>query len=246
MDRAGPEYWDEVWRGSTPQRYPGAIFTGHRIFDRYLLHEPGLKFLEIGCVPGNLMVYFAKHFGYTVDGVDYSSRGPLVEATLELNAVIGRYFRADVFDFTTDELYDVVFSAGFVEHFNDPVTPVAKHAELAKPGGMVVLTVPNITHFNLWAMRRYEPVALATHRFELMTPDGLEHASRMAGLETVFVGYEPVTFRLICDVGRWNFPVRAFRKGLQLTHMGSIPNRWGSPYVIYIGRKPDDATVAGR
>jgi SAM-dependent methyltransferase len=184
------------------------------------------------------MVYFAKHFGYAVDGVDYSTSGPLVEATLELNGVVGGYFQEDVFDFTTDELYDVVFSAGFVEHFNDPVAPVSKHADLAKPGGMVVLSVPNITHFNLWAMRRYEPVALATHRFELMTPTGLQHASLRAGLETVFVGYEPVTFRLICDVGHWTFPVRALRKALFLLRADSIPNKWGSPHLIYVGRKP--------
>jgi SAM-dependent methyltransferase len=240
MDRAGPQYWDEVWRSSTPQPYPGPIFTGHRVFGRYLRRDPSLRFLEIGCVPGNLMVYFAKHFGYRVDGIDYSSHGPLVEATLELNSVVGRYFQADVFEFTTSDPYDVVFSAGFVEHFNDPVAPVAKHAELTKPGGMVVMTVPNINYFNFWAMRHYQPMALATHRFELMSPDGLEHAARVVGLETVFAGYEPVTFRLITDVGRLDLPVRAIRKALQLTRLDSLPNPWGSPYVIYIGRKSDN------
>jgi SAM-dependent methyltransferase len=184
------------------------------------------------------MVYFAKHFGYSVDGVDFSSGGPLVEATLDLNEVPGRFFRADVFTFSPDRSYDVVFSQGFVEHFDDPVAPVLRHAELAKPGGLVVLAVPNITHCNLWAMRCYEPEALATHRFELMTPAGLVDAATKAGLDTVFAGYEPVTFRLICGVGRWDLPVRALRKGLSLTHVDSLPNKWGSPYVVYIGRKP--------
>ena len=238
MDRAGPAYWDAVWRASTPQPYPGPIFSGHRIYDRYLPHQTGLRFLEVGCVPGNLMVYFAKHFGYSVDGVDYSSGGSLVEATLKLNDVPGRFFQADAFTFAPDHLYDVVFSQGFVEHFDDPVAPVRRHADLAKPGGLVVLAVPSITHFNLWAMRRYEPEALATHRFELMTPAGLEDASIKAGLATVFVGYEPVTFRLICGVGWWDLPVRALRKGLALLGADSVPNKWGSPYVMYIGRKP--------
>jgi len=238
MDKAGPAFWDGVWRGFEPEAYPGPIFPGHRIFDRYLPHEPGLLFLEVGCVPGGHMVYFAKHFGYTVDGVDYSSGGPLVEANLRLNGVSGRFFQADVFNFVPDRSYDVVFSAGFVEHFDDPVAPVARHAELAKPGGLVVLTVPNLTHFNLWAARRYEPEALATHRFDLMTPDGLEGAALKVGLETVFVGYEAVTFRLVCNVGRWDLPARALRKGLALLRADSIPNRWGSPYVVYVGRKP--------
>src|SRR4029453_17212375 len=139
MDRAGPEYWDGVWRSARPQRYPGPIFSGHRIYERYLPHEPGLRFLEVGCVPGNLMVYFAKHFGYAVDGVDYSNAGALVDATLELNGVPGRFFHADVFAFTPDRGYDVVFSQGFVEHFDDPVAPVRRHADLARPGGLVVL-----------------------------------------------------------------------------------------------------------
>jgi SAM-dependent methyltransferase len=184
------------------------------------------------------MVYFAKQFGYDVDGVDFSSGGPVVEATMKLNNVQGGFFQADVFSFSPDDSYDIVFSQGFVEHFDDPVAPVLRHAELAKPGGLVVLAVPNITHFNRWAMRRYEPEALATHRFELMTPDGLVRAGTEAGLETVFTGYEPVTFRLICGVGWWDLPVRALRKGLELVRADSRPNKWGSPYVIYIGRRP--------
>lgn len=237
MDRAGPGYWDEFWADTVIEPYPGPIFTGHRIYDRYLPHQAGLRFLDVGCVPGSLMVYFAKHFGYTVEGVDYSSRGSLVETNLALNGVDGRYYQADVFNFTPEELYDVVFSQGFVEHFDDPVLPVAKHAELTKPGGLVALAVPNITHINFLAMRRYEPEALATHRFELMTPAGLEAACRASGLETIFVGYEPVTFRVICGAGGWNFPIRILRKGLKVVRLDSIPNRWGSPYVIYVGRK---------
>jgi SAM-dependent methyltransferase len=237
MDRAGPAYWDDVWRSAQPEKYPGPIFSCHRIYDRYLPREPGLRFLEVGCVPGNLMVYFAKHFGYSVDGVDYSNAGALVEHTLELNGVPGRFFHADVFTFEPDRGYDIVFSSGFVEHFDDPVAPVRRHAELARPGGVVVLSVPSITSFNLWAMRRYEPEALATHRFDLMTPDGLERAAVEAGLETVFVGYEPLTFRLICQVGHWELPVRVVRKALAVLGADHIPNRWGSPYVVYVGRR---------
>jgi SAM-dependent methyltransferase len=237
VDGAGPEYWNEFWAGAGIEPYPGPIFIGHRIYDRYLPHEAGLRFLEIGCVPGALMVYFAKHFGYAVDGVDYSSHGSLVEANLALNAVDGRFYHEDVFDFTAEEPYDVVFSQGFVEHFDDPVIPVAKHAELTKPGGLVALAVPNITYLNYLAMRRYEPEALATHRFELMTPAGLEAACRASGLDTIFVGYEPVTFRLICDTRGWNLPIRILRKMLKVVRLDSIPNKWGSPYVMYVGRK---------
>ena len=39
--------------------------------------------------------------------------------------------------------YDVVFSAGFIEHFVEFESMVQLHADLTKPGGHVYITAPN-------------------------------------------------------------------------------------------------------
>src|ERR1051325_6561309 len=149
-DAAGREFWNSTWETLPPlHRYEGPVFEQHPVLARYLsgTHSAGASAIEIGCVPGNYMVYLNKEFGYRVDGIDYSEKLDHVRANLEYNGIHNsRLFAGDFFDFVPPERYDLVFSGGFVEHFDDHELVVRKHAELAKPGGLVVIFVPNLTH----------------------------------------------------------------------------------------------------
>ena len=237
IDAAGVEYWDGRWKDYEPQIYAGPILAGHEIYDVHLPHQPGLRFLEIGCVPGNWMVYFARHFCYQPHGLDYSSHMDLVRRTLAKNEVDGTCYEADLFEFRPAELFDVVFSDGFVEHFDDPIAPVRRHVELCAPLGYVVIAVPNVTHLNRLIMKGRDPRAYDAHRFTLMHPGKLRAIAEDLGLTTVFCGYERRTFHSVTPLGWLNLPVRAAQKGLRLVRLDKIPNRFGSPYVVYVGRR---------
>jgi 2-polyprenyl-3-methyl-5-hydroxy-6-metoxy-1,4-benzoquinol methylase len=48
------------------------------------------------------------------------------------------------FGLTPREAFDVVLSGGFIEHFTDVAAIVQKHLQLLKPGGRLVVMIPNL------------------------------------------------------------------------------------------------------
>src|SRR5438094_246606 len=60
-------YWDTLYDNYDTTYDPdGVLFKD--LFDRFLTRE-GTCF-EVGCYPGNFLVYLSRRFGYTVSGID--------------------------------------------------------------------------------------------------------------------------------------------------------------------------------
>lgn len=241
-DVAGSAYWESVWRGAASGRVVNRpAMAGQDVWDRLLPTAEGTRFLEIGCMPGGWLVYFAKFHRYDVEGIDYCDDVSVVYENLRLNDITGIVHRQDVFDYTPDGLYDVVFSHGFVEHFDDPVAPVRRHAELVRPGGIVAMTVPNVTRLNKWFMQRYAPEAYSVHRFELMELVTLRRTCESVGLRTLHCGYERRTFHMLTALpGRRDLILRGAERALRLLRLERLPNRWMSPYLLYVGRRGNE------
>jgi 2-polyprenyl-6-hydroxyphenyl methylase/3-demethylubiquinone-9 3-methyltransferase len=109
------------------------------------------------------MIYFHKTFGYRVAGCDTSPLSwELARANLAAAGVPGTVLQADFL--TLEGAYDVVFSGGVVEHFEDPSAVLAVFARLVAPGGFLVTDVPNLTGLNGWYRRVLQPETFATHR----------------------------------------------------------------------------------
>jgi len=244
-DAAGKEFWNSAWRNLPPlERYQGPVFEHHSILRRFLTKADGRDAIEIGCVPGNYMIYLAKEFGYRVSGIDYSDNLPYAHENLRLNGLSeAELFNCDFFQFLPPRLYDLVFSSGFVEHFDDYELVVKRHEALAAPGGLVVIIVPNLTHLHRALCGYFAPEILSVHRFPLMHAKVLSKTLESAGLEVIHCAYHR-TFR-----PTYNLPhsvdlcSRAVQKGLRLMRLDDIGNRFASPYLISISRKPGTQTV---
>jgi SAM-dependent methyltransferase len=105
-----------------------------------LLPPPPARVLDVGAGQG----YFSqvlKDRGYQVEACDYlednfKARGvPFHKA--DLNRKIG----------LPDDSYDVVVSVEVLEHLEDQFQFIREVLRVAKPGGLVVLTTPNILSF---------------------------------------------------------------------------------------------------
>jgi SAM-dependent methyltransferase len=239
-DAAGKEFWNRTWAHlPPPERYQGPVFEHHRILARFLAEAGGGEAIEIGCVPGNYMIYLAKEFRYRVSGIDYAESLPYVRENLRINGIPdAELFHCDLFQFTPPRRYDLVFSQGFVEHFDDYPLVVRKHEALAAPGGLVVIIVPNLTHLHRILCRHFAPELLSVHRFPLMHAPILRKTLEDTGLEVLHCEYHK-TFRPTYPLPR---PVdlcsRVLQKSLRLLHLDNIGNRFGSPYLISVSRKP--------
>lgn len=187
------EYWAEEWGTNAPQNItfePDTPFFCdiHRLFKKHLPKNPELRCLEVGCYPGTYMWYFNKYFDYKVSGIEYvdSCIGPCEENMKSLG-VDATVIHADLFAYehkAAEELWDVVTSFGFIEHFDDTKTVIDKHLDLLKPGGHLALVIPNhaglggkilkfidkekyVVH-NLMSYERMEKALLDTGRAEII------------------------------------------------------------------------------
>lgn len=243
IDKAGRNFWNERWAG-LPQfsEYEGPVFEQHPVLEPFLREQGGGTAIEIGCVPGNWLVYLAKEFGYVVSGIDYSDLLDYTRANLVYHHVpVGDLFNADLFTFESPKKYDLVFSTGFVEHFTDHNLVIQKHADLARPGGLVIIIVPNLTHIHRLLCSTFDRKNFDAHVLTLMDRHNLRNALRSAGLEVLRCDFQK-TFRPVYPLPRMiSIGSRAFQKGLRISRLDNIPNRFGSPYLISVSRKPTGA-----
>jgi SAM-dependent methyltransferase len=166
-DRA---YWENNWArpdgrrplgGQIRRRYPTLVLD-HLLRAR-LASATDRRFLEVGCGTGKWLIYFHETFGYSVTGCDYAAASCAMAAgNLERAGIRGTVVQADLFALTG--AYDVVFSAGLIEHFVKPEEVLEKFVSLLNPGGTLISTVPNLAGVSGWYHRRWKPETFTTHR----------------------------------------------------------------------------------
>jgi SAM-dependent methyltransferase len=212
-------YWDEYWHTyrlpTEVRRRPGAVYVNSilDVFDRYLPKDPTFSAAELGGAPGQYLAYVRRNLGYRVTSIDYSKIG--CQKTIEnfrLLGLEGAVIESDIFlDLPTDERFDVVYSLGLIEHFADRVGVVGRHVCLVKPGGYLVLGVPNLRGIYGWFMRRLRPKAYATHEIGAMNIDRWSEFEASFRLQTIFKayvgGFEPRIFWSREELRLGNLPI---------------------------------------
>ncbi|MGH8372258.1 MAG: class I SAM-dependent methyltransferase [Gammaproteobacteria bacterium] len=149
------------------------------ILPRFLENRTGQSVVEIGSAPGDFLVALHQRFGLVPYGIEYSpigadlNRRTFTEAGLNPNHVV----EADVLAPDTctkyQEFFDVVVSRGFIEHFTDPADVIARHLDLLKPGGLLIVGIPNLRGLNYLLSSIFDRHVVAMHNLTIMTRDHL-------------------------------------------------------------------------
>jgi predicted TPR repeat methyltransferase len=134
----------------------------------HALMPSGVRGLDVGCGTGSVTLIAA-----TARGIDVHI-GVLDDAYLA-----GR------------DKFDVVMSSDVLEHLPAPAELLRLFVAAARPGGLVILSVPNVAHWSvrwnlLWGRFDYEPVGImdATH-LRWFTESSLRALVESVGLEIV-------------------------------------------------------------
>ena len=244
-DLAGKQFWDKVW---APRRGPSQAEPppGHPIIEQILPARSDWTCLEIGCVPGKILAWMNRRFGYRVEGVDYSDRIDAAQATLQV-ACPGQYrlHHADFFQFSPARRYQVVCSFGFVEHFTQWQTAVRRHAELTEPGGYVVIEVPNFTHLQYFLRLLFEPQALRHHQPSATNPHAIASCLKRSGMDIIHAGHWRTFDLHLSGTGRlWryytaravNIAVDRLRHLMVAAGLDNCPTRLLSPTAMVVAR----------
>jgi 2-polyprenyl-3-methyl-5-hydroxy-6-metoxy-1,4-benzoquinol methylase len=171
------DYWDNVHVAQPRLRLPSGLLVSTRNVQRLLKGEvaPGARVLEIGFAPGKLLAYVAKTLGAQVSGVDYSENG--VAFARRLFAALGLQadFRCEDIFATTFQpgTFDLVYSVGVIEHFNDPRNIVRCHVELLRPGGTALILIPDYGGVYGRLQRYFDQQLLDLHNLRIMSPEAM-------------------------------------------------------------------------
>ncbi len=182
--------WNERWKRLNRGPRPLRPWRSHqdwlysRLFKKFI--RKGARVIEIGCGGSHWLPYFAKHFNADVWGLDFSSKGlETAQDALRRARYTATLVQADLFNDTQipTAYFDVVWSAGFIEHFTNTTATIRAMANYAKPGGLIITSVPNLNGV-MGRLRRWgNPEAADTHI--TFTTDTLDAIHRESGLEVV-------------------------------------------------------------
>ncbi len=121
-----------------------------RMFRRYL--KPESRFLELGSGTSSLLIQIAPKIKEAV-GLDITEASiRLSEDVAKRNGVTNAHFiLGDCLTYPFKEEYDVVWSQGLMEHFQNPVDIAKSHFRALKPGGVALISVPyRYSYHHVW------------------------------------------------------------------------------------------------
>lgn len=210
--------------------------------------------LEVGCGNSHWLPYLGKRFGADVAGIDYSPLGcKQAENQLRANGVNGKIYCVDMFSADCEAIgqFDLVYSLGLVEHFDDLGSVLNSLLRFVRPGGTLFTEVPNLASVHGVLSRIYQPAVLAKH--QIITLKLLKNAHSRLGLELVrgdYVGLFSLNLVAWGVEPRWPAMDRYFlpivRKAVQYTDrmlckVGgySRGSQRFSPFIYVSGRKPN-------
>lgn len=173
------QYWDRTGystaalnaRSIIPKSF--ATVHLHHLLRQHL--KRGQKVIEIGVAPGIELIQIAKDFEIIPYGVDYSrpgvtrTRNNFIAADLNSKNVFYADIFSPAFQRANASSYEIVLSMGFVEHFDNVNEAINAHLLLLKPGGVLIITIPNLKHNHFMISNEL----LRIHNLSIMDPDAL-------------------------------------------------------------------------
>ncbi len=180
------EHWESYWKGHR-QDLDETYSTGGRLVREVLADGPveGRLVMEIGAGSGRDLLELAR-LGARGIVLDYSpaSLGLVKQQALSQRIPV-MFVQADATRMPfRDGAIDVSFHQGLLEHFRDPRALLAENARITRPGGRVLVDVPQTWH--LYTVMK-KLLILANRWFAgwetQFTVRELEHLVRGSGLE---------------------------------------------------------------
>lgn len=147
MKNQTEQIWDEVWQNAPAGNLLTALrFAYNRLLGNLFLPHltKASRSLELGCGTAQLTLMVAPQISEAV-GLDISSEGLAIaeREKKRLNILNATFVKVNVQNVPYNNEFDVVWSAGLIEHFfNHDIDIVQQHIKATKPGGIVVMSVP--------------------------------------------------------------------------------------------------------
>lgn len=246
-DLTDKNFWANYWESKQDLAFVvPPKHTFHQIF-RSLIESKSIKSaIELGGFPGYYAIFLKKYFNVDTTLFDFYIHPKIMQEVFAANGLDANSINVvegDLFKYEPSVQYDLVLSCGLIEHFNDTTDIIARHLTFLKPGGTLLITIPNFTGVNGWVQQKFDRDNYDKHNISCMYPDLLSGIATKLGLEEVrstYYGYFSVWLE-----NRKEKPalVTAFVKliwyaGKLLTKVIPFQSKTLSPYIVLSAVKP--------
>jgi len=217
--------------------------SSHSAILELLRTMPPSKVLDLGC-SGGLFAERARAMGHTVTGVDYIEIEGVRERT-------DRFLVADLNNGLPDDVgdgYDLVVAADVIEHLSRPERVLEEIQTVLRPGGELLLSVPNIGHW--YSRARVAIGAFDYDRRGILDETHLRFFSRASLRRTVRdAGYDLLELRStgspFVNFAGENSRVAKFAGGVSKALVKARPTLFGYQYVARLTPHAQQILTAG-
>jgi 2-polyprenyl-3-methyl-5-hydroxy-6-metoxy-1,4-benzoquinol methylase len=145
-----PKYWEELWKSDNYEINDGNKELIHEIIKYNIKNK---KIIEIGSGRGIDAIDLAR-LGAEVYVLDYIEEALQITKKLaDKENVNLKYILADARKITYENNYfDIVYHAGVLEHFTEPLPLLKEQYRILKKDGMIFVSVPQ--KFTLYTIRK--------------------------------------------------------------------------------------------
>src|SRR5262249_53685480 len=250
-DIARVGHWESVWRNTkTVHRFSRFNYFDFRLASLFRLYAgPGSRVLEVGCGGSRWIPFFDEVLRCETWGIDYSREGlRLVREDNPGRETQVRLIQGDFFDedLLPSRYFDLLYSLGFVEHFQEVSVVTRRIAQLLSPGGRVMTLIPNFVSLYGGLQNAVNPEVFAKH--VVMDGTTLDEHHVAAGLTPIM----PAKYWGCFAPGVVNFgragrflipPIKVLQHFVCWTAHAircDFESRYFSPYVVGVYEKPRD------
>lgn len=152
----GEESWEKYWKAQYSS--VNVINFGRQIYNFFLFRflkkhiNKRTDFLELGCGTASLgLIITKKNTSYT--GFDFAKNAlHQAQANFKKAGCKNYHFELrNVSNFECEKKFDVVWSQGLIEHFDNIPLIIGAHLKACKKGGEVIISVPaRYSYHHLW------------------------------------------------------------------------------------------------
>lgn len=229
-------HWDAYWANYRYDKIPDKV-----VFHPFMKQlSRGKSLIDIGGFPGVFAAWFYKHGITDVTVLDFHLNRDIVRKFEKINGLPENSIQCihtDFFSFTPERRYDIVFSSGFIEHFEDTADVIKRHVELLSEEGQLLILIPNFLGLNGMIQRRLDRENLEAHNLKSMEIPALEEIMRSYPLRDVSVEYigKPMVW---LEPKPENKNRRKWVKALSYAiKLCPLPGRMLSPFIAIYARK---------
>ena len=251
--RTSQAYWESYYsRAKTDRR---SIEKSSRHYDTHWKRliescaRAPRSVMEIGCYPGRYLAYVSSRYNLEPYGIDFNSdRRAVAESMSAMGVKKYHYIQGDLFQMEDVGPFDIVYSMGFIEHFDNYEEVMDRHLQYLAPGGSLMIAVPNKRKLRWLYGLAFDRHNLNVHNLQCMQRKVFDKFAVRNELETISVEYvggfayavhQPLCFlqKLLCRP--LQHVIRKFNPFL-----ASHPSHWYSSSIIAMYRKPLNASHA--